>query len=151
MDQIESGELFQNRVPEDTVITVNYLCPTCDKFAKHSRLLHKLSRNERIRIGTTETLELCSREQLKSGYFNGCHLCGLLWVRAGGHLFDPEKPIITQEKVFIKLRARSFSREYEMETQGTSVQLLWWKVAAPFMYGTDSSRPLYKPVRLTNC
>lgn len=110
---------------------------TCARFTEDSRLLRKLFRREDIRIGTYESLDLCSAEQLKSGYLKGCHLCALIWDRAGGHLFDPSKSIISESRIILQAKATNSSKEYEMEREEHVVQRWWWKLAPLIVYGNE--------------
>ncbi len=75
---------FEQLQAEDTIVSLNKLCTTCVRFTENSKLLQRFSRQENIKHLEEEVLELCSAEQLKAGYLDGCHLCTLFWRRADG-------------------------------------------------------------------
>ncbi|CAM1500499.1 Fc.00g096610.m01.CDS01 [Cosmosporella sp. VM-42] len=127
----ESRHLYEELVAEDTVLALNQLCQPCARFVEESSLLAKMSAGDSIKLNTTETFELGSNAQLKSGYLNGCHLCALLWDHAGGYLFDPDKPVISERQISLRTLARSWSMEAKIAANSDSVQVRWWKFAPP--------------------
>ncbi|KAF7546918.1 hypothetical protein G7Z17_g8097 [Cylindrodendrum hubeiense] len=131
--------LYEHHVDENAEIELHQLCTTCAKFRQESRLLRSLFRGKKIKLSATESFRLCNASALKAGYLNGCHLCAMLWARAEGHLFDPDKPEIEETDIILDLQARNFSMEYNMETQSSALGNLWWKHVPPsiHIWGAD--------------
>lgn len=127
------SDRYEHLVAEDTVVQLGQLCSTCTTFVRGSTLIRKLMEGRNIKIGATESTPICTSEQLKAGYVGKCHLCALIWERAGGHLLDPEKLTITTTNVVVKIRARNIDKEYERDTQLTSTQRYLWKLNPPYM------------------
>ncbi|KAK1751059.1 heterokaryon incompatibility protein-domain-containing protein [Echria macrotheca] len=129
---------FEGSVPESTVVTLNTLCKPCDDFVQSSALLRRLGRGKDIRIGVEETGTVGTPRDLRRGYHSGeCHLCALLWVRAGGHLLDPGTDGTggvgsADEPVEVRLTARDPEKEYEIMVgkETDRAKKLWYKIAS---------------------
>ncbi|KAH7258677.1 heterokaryon incompatibility protein-domain-containing protein [Fusarium solani] len=61
-----------------------------------------------IIAGTTETVHLCSMDELKSGSLSGCHLCALLWTNCMGDLLknNSNRQHNPNERLILKIHAR---------------------------------------------
>jgi len=136
--KIAFDDRFESSVPENTIVTLNKLCTRCTAFIEKSMFLKRLGRKD-IKIGAEELGHVGTPRDLKAGYKSGeCHLCALLWLRAGGVYLDPEKPIGPVDDdapVEVRLTARDVDKEYEImvarETDRT--KKLWYKFAMPPM------------------
>ena len=104
---------FERLQVEDTIVLLNQLCATCVRFTETSKLLQRLSRQEKIKSLEVEVLELCSAVCLKAGYLNGCHLCALFWRTADGqYLFRNDLEADSRQlKVSLTAIARDASGE----------------------------------------
>ncbi|KAK0638482.1 heterokaryon incompatibility protein-domain-containing protein [Cercophora newfieldiana] len=133
--KIDFNHRFESSVPEDTVVALNKLCAPCSAFVEKSTLLKRLGRKD-IKIGAEEFGHVGTARDLKAGYGSGeCHFCALLWLRAGGSHFDPEKlttAIDLDSPLEVRLSARDVEKEYEImvarETDKT--KKLWYKIAS---------------------
>ncbi len=136
--KIAFDDRFESSVPDTTIITLNRLCTPCTAFVEKSTFFKRLGRKD-IKIGAEELGQVGTPRDLKAGYKSGeCHLCGLLWLRAGGSYLDPEKsihPIDENTPLEVRLTARDVDKEYEImvasETDRT--RKLWYKFATPPM------------------
>ncbi|KAI1812054.1 heterokaryon incompatibility protein-domain-containing protein [Poronia punctata] len=104
---------FERLQPEETVVSLNRLCKTCINFTETSQLLQKFSRHQKIKDLEEELVGLCSAEELRNGYLDGCHLCALFWrVADGQHLFRNDAEADSQQlKVLLTATARDASGE----------------------------------------
>lgn len=108
----DTDDRFERLQPEDTIVSLNRLCATCVRFTEASQLLQRFSRQEKIRHAEEEVVDLCSLDQLRAGYLDGCHLCALFWRRADGqHLRNGPGVDSPQLKVRLKAEARDASGE----------------------------------------
>ncbi|OAA68563.1 Heterokaryon incompatibility [Niveomyces insectorum RCEF 264] len=125
--------LYQDLAGDDTVVQLGSLCPTCQRFKEASSLLARWSGGEDLPSGATEKYDLCSPEQLRNGYLGGCHLCALLWVRAGGVLFDPDEPVLVLKlnRVVVQLEARDLDQDYHTKPSGGQVSQTWMTGSTP--------------------
>ncbi|KAK0702356.1 heterokaryon incompatibility protein-domain-containing protein [Lasiosphaeris hirsuta] len=90
--KLAPSDRFESSAPDGTIVPLNKLCVPCSAFISSSALLQKLVRGSTIKIEASEVGAVGSPDQLKTGYHSGqCHLCALLWDRAGGHLLDPSR------------------------------------------------------------
>lgn len=75
-------------------------------------------------------------EILKAGYQSGeCHLCALLWLRAGGSYLDPDKTTAAVDfnaPLEVRLSARDFQQEHKimMARETDMAKKLWYKIAS---------------------
>ena len=133
--RVERADRFETSAAEDTIIKLNTLCVACSTFVETSPLLRKLANGDKIRIRASEVAHVGSPNDIKAGYQGGtCHLCALLWDRAGGHLLDPAKSDRCghpDAPVVVELEARDDEKEYAImvETENDRAKKLWRKVA----------------------
>lgn len=134
--KIAVEDRFETKADEATILTLNTLCDPCSSFVKKSTILQNLGRKD-VKIGAKEEGRVGTPTQLKQGYESGnCHLCALLWARAGGHLLDPASPIrsdIDQNApVKVSLLARDVEKEYEIEVEGHQDKAMkfWRKITS---------------------
>lgn len=133
--RVERADRFETSANEDTIVKLNTLCDACSTFLEKSPLLRKLANGNKIRIRASEVAHVGSPNAVKAGYQGGtCHLCALLWDRAGGHLLDPEKSDRCGDAdapVVVELEARDDEKEYAImvETENDKAKKLWRKVA----------------------
>lgn len=125
------GLLYEQQVEDDKLVALHQLCAKCSQLQRESRLLQRLLGGVAIRLSRTEHFNHISVKDLKQGYLNGCHLCALLWLRAGGHLLDSA---VGHDGLTIKLKAKNYQLEYQMRFQSSEMQKLWWKLVPPLMY-----------------
>lgn len=99
---------YERLVPEDITLPLHQLCPRCDKLTSESQLLKDMVEEVWIIAGTTETVHLCSMDELKSGSLSGCHLCALLWTNCMGDLLknNSNRQHNPNERLILKIHAR---------------------------------------------
>jgi hypothetical protein len=133
--RVERADRFETSATEDTIVKLNTLCDACSTFLETSPLLCKLANGDKIRMRASEIAHVGSPKELKAGYQGGtCHLCALLWDRAGGHLLDPTKSDRCGDPdapVVVELEARDDEKEYAImvETENDKAKKLWRRVA----------------------
>ncbi|KAK0614349.1 heterokaryon incompatibility protein-domain-containing protein [Immersiella caudata] len=133
--KISFNDRFEASVPDDTVVTLNKLCAPCTAFVEKSIFLKRLGRKD-IKIEAEELGHVGTPRDLKAGYQSGdCHLCALLWLRAGGAYLEPGNPkteVDLDAPLEVKMVARDVEKEYEImvarETDKT--KKLWYKIAS---------------------
>jgi hypothetical protein len=133
--KIAFNDRFESSAPDDTIVTLNKLCAPCSTFIEKSTFLKRLGRRD-IRIGAEEFGHVGTPRDLKAGYQSGeCHLCALLWLRAGGSHLDPDRPVTAIDVdalLEVRLSARDVEKEYEIMVarEADKTKRLWYKIAS---------------------
>jgi len=132
--KIDFAKRFEASAPSDTVVTLHKLCSPCATFIQKSTFLQRLGRKD-IKLGAEELGHVGSPRQWKEAYLAGdCHFCAMIWVRAGGYLFDPEnpvEPVDVDAPAEVRLTARDPELEYQImvENENDRTKKFWRKVA----------------------